>query len=78
VNTEADNSAFVAACNKIENLFPKIQREEPLIDVDGSVYINYSDPKGNIRISNDYYLDMVYIDTNIDLDFLNYKKSEVK
>jgi len=67
VAKEADNKAFLNTCALIEANFKEITKEEPLIDVDGSVYQTYHTPKGTIKVSNDYYVDATYVDSELNL-----------
>lgn len=41
---------------------------EPIIDVDGTIIQKYTSPNGNIMVSNDYEIDAVYIDSEVNLD----------
>ena len=75
INKEADNSSFDAAVEKIKHYFPSLQQKEPIIDVDGSVDIIFENDEIEIRASNDYYSDMVYVDSNIRLEQLGYPYS---
>ena len=72
VNKEADNIHFQAAVANIKRTFPLLHQKEPLIDVDGSVVIVFSDDSVKISAANDYYSDLVYIDSNISLEALEY------
>lgn len=64
---EADNIKFKEACNKIENSIHDLIADKLLIDVDGSLIQRYSSPGGDIKVYNDYEIDAVYIDSEIDL-----------
>ena len=46
-------------------------KNEMLIDVDGSAFLEYCKFKETITLSNDAYVDAVLIDSTIKLDFLN-------
>lgn len=70
IHKEADNSKFKDACKKIENGIKGLKTEEPLIDVDGSVIQIYNSKNGKIKVYNDYEVDAVYIDSEINLDRL--------
>lgn len=41
---------------------------EPIIDVDGSIIQKYASPKGDIKVCNDYEVDAVYIDSEVNID----------
>lgn len=68
VHKEADNEKFKEACKKIINEVENITIEEPIIDVDGSIIQKYASPNGDIKVYNDYEIDAVYIDSEINLD----------
>ena len=65
---EADNEKFKEACKKIANGLDNLTANEPIIDVDGSIIQKYTSPNGNIKVFNDYEIDAVYIDSEINLD----------
>lgn len=66
---EVDQKAFIAACKKIENNLTA--KKEPILkDVDGSeIQVYYKDDK-KIKVLNDYEVDAVYIESEINLDKL--------
>lgn len=67
VSKEADNSAFIKACRDLEKAVIISEKDDILIDVDGTlIQIYYSDGK-KIKVVNDYSVDAVYIDSEIDL-----------
>ena len=70
VAKEADNKAFLNTCALIETNFKEITKAEPLIDVDGSIFQIYHTPQGIIKVSNDYYIDATYVDSEINLDHI--------
>lgn len=70
VSKEASNEAFSTTCGLIESNFKKITKEKPLIDVDGSVHQTYRTSSGEIKVSNDYFIDAVYVDSELNLDHL--------
>lgn len=70
IHKEADNSKFEAACKKIENGIKDLNIEETLIDVDGSVIRIYNSGNDKIKVYNDYEVDAVYIDSEVNLDKL--------
>lgn len=77
VNKEADNIPFQAAIENIKRTFPLMHQKEPLVDVDGSIVITFSDDSATISATNDYYSDLVYIDSNISLETLGYPFWEI-
>ena len=64
---EADQKAFDNTCALIEAKHKGIKKEQLLIDVDGSQIQIYNSPNGKIKVYNDYEVDAVYIDSDIDL-----------
>lgn len=56
------------ACKKIVHGVDNLIANEPIIDVDGSTIQKYTSPNGNIKVSNDYEVDAVYIDSEVNLD----------
>lgn len=70
VHTEASNSAFKNACIRIEKYCPDCKKERLLVDVDGSLLQNYSLGRKTICVQNDYYVDAVYVQSDIPLDEL--------
>ena len=65
---EADNEKFKEACKKLLNVMDNLIANEPIIDVDGTIIQKYTSPNGNIMVSNDYEIDAVYIDSEVNLD----------
>jgi hypothetical protein len=68
VYKEADNEKFKETCKKIVNGVNNLTANEPIIDVDGSTIQKYDSPNGNIKVCNDYEIDAVYIDSEVNLD----------
>ena len=67
VSKSADNKAFKKACNAIEGGLSGIKKDNLLVDVDGSaIQIYYANGK-KIKVVNDYEVDAVYADSEIDL-----------
>ena len=69
VHNVADNKKFKMACDKIESNIKDLSIET-LIDVDGSIIRTYNSDNGRIEVYNDYEVDAVYIDSEINLDGL--------
>lgn len=65
---ETDNEKFKEACKKILHGVDNLIANEPIIDVDGTIIQKYTSPNGNIMVSNDYEIDAVYIDSEVNLD----------
>lgn len=65
---EADNEKFKEACKKLLHGMNNLIANEPIIDVDGTIIQKYTSPNGNIMVSNDYEIDAVYIDSEVNLD----------
>lgn len=63
----ADEKAFVKACRSIESRFKGISKNKALTDVDGSVIQIYHEGNNSIKVYNDYEVDAVYVDSDIDL-----------
>lgn len=72
ISKEADNDAFDKICLEIEKGLKSIGKEELLIDVDGSLIQRYRVENKLIKVFNDYEVDAVYVDSDIDLsDIVN-------
>jgi hypothetical protein len=63
----ADKKAFDNICTLIESKVTDIKKEELLEDVDGTQIQIYNAPGGKIKIYNDYEVDAVYVDSEVDL-----------
>lgn len=63
----ASNRAFKNICDIIEKTIKNINTEKPIVDVDGLVIKIYSSGNLSIKVYNDYEVDAVYIDSDIDL-----------
>ncbi len=63
----ADKKAFNHACTLIETKIKDIKKEKLLEDVDGTQIQIYNAPGGKIKVFNDYEVDAVYIDSEVDL-----------
>ena len=70
VSKEADNKVFLDTCALIETNIAEAVKEEMLIDVDGSLYQTYQTPKGTIKVSNDFEVYAVYVDSDLKLDHI--------
>lgn len=63
----ASEKEFAKACNLIESHFKGIGKEKILEDVDGSAVQIYHKGKACIKVCNDYEVDAVYVDSEIEL-----------
>jgi len=63
----ANLESFEKACATIEAKLKGIKKEKQLVDVDGSQIQIYTSSEGKIKIYNDYEVDAVYIDSDVDL-----------
>ena len=64
---QPDNDLFLKTCSLIENHVAEITKEKLLIDVDGSCFQTYRIPQGMIKVSNDFEVYALYVDSDIDL-----------
>lgn len=67
---EANNKEFETACNKIEKIFPNIEVVSDLTDVDGSQIKTFRKDGKTIKVYNDYEVDAVFIDSEIDISHI--------
>lgn len=63
----ANPKSFEKACVAIETNLKDIKKEKLLVDVDGTQIQIYNAPEGKIKVYNDYEVDAVYADSDIDL-----------
>ena len=67
VEKAASAKAFEKACRLIEAHFKEIGKEKLLEDVDGTTIQIYHNGNKKIKVYNDYEIDAVYIDSEIEL-----------
>lgn len=67
ISKEANEDDFRKACEKIEKSIENLEKEELLEDVDGSQIQIYLKEDKKIKVVNDYEVDAVYADSDIDL-----------
>lgn len=67
VAKEADNTAFLSVCEKIEKEIKPLKKEKLLVDVDGSLIQIYYTENKKIKVLNDYEVDAVYVESEADL-----------
>ncbi len=64
---KADNEEFNKICREIEKKVADVKKEKLLVDVDGTQIQIYIVGKNRITVKNDYEVDAVYVDSEIDL-----------
>lgn len=65
--TAADKEIFEKQCVALEKHIPGIERSDMLTDVDGSQTQIYTLNGKKIIVHNSYYIDAVYIDSEVEL-----------
>lgn len=70
IHKNADEEKFNRVCDKIENAIEALQKEETIVDVDGSAIQIYKKNGKLIKVFNDYEVDAVYIDSEMNLNRL--------
>lgn len=68
ISKNAEQKAFSNTCALIEAEFKDIKKENLLKDVDGTQIQIYNTPEGKIKVFNDYEVDAVYVDSEINLN----------
>ena len=68
VSKNADKKAFDSICSCIEATISIEKKENCLKDVDGSLIQIYKTTSGQIKVCNDYEVDAVYVDSEVNLD----------
>lgn len=63
----ANVKAFNEACKTIKKSIRNVTKEELLNDVDGTQIQIYTTPNGKIRVLNDYEVDAVYVESEVNL-----------
>lgn len=63
----ANQEVFKNACGSIKSKIKDIREEYQLVDVDGTQIQIYSTADGKIKIYNDYEVDAVYVESEINL-----------
>lgn len=66
----ADKKAFNHTCALIETKATDIDKERIIEDVDGTQIQIYNTPSGKIKVYNDYEVDAVYVDSDVNLDHI--------
>ena len=70
VSKNADKKAFDRICSSIESNINIEKKEKCLKDVDGSQIQIYKTTDGQIKVYNDYEVDAVYVDSEVNLQNL--------
>lgn len=65
---EFDSEIFSRQCQAIEKNIPNIRTVKKLQDVDGTETAEYIVDGKTLIVKNDYMVDAVYIDSDIDID----------
>lgn len=68
IHKNADEEKFNSVCNKIESTVEGLHKEETIMEVDGSAIQIYKKNGKSIKVFNDYEVDAVYIDSEINID----------
>ncbi len=66
--TQADENIFRKQCVALEKNIPGIEKGNMLEDVDGSQIKIYKLNGKQIKVCNSYYVDAVFIDSEIELE----------
>lgn len=64
---QADEAIFLRQCSALEQNIPGIEKVKLLHDVDGSKTQIYRVSESRVLVHNSYYMDEVYIETEVDL-----------
>lgn len=67
ISKVANDKAFKSACSAIEAKLKGIEKEDLLTDVDGTQIQIYNTQDGKIKVFNDYDVDAVYADSEVNL-----------
>ena len=68
VSQNADKKMFDKTCALIEEKLKFFEKKDILEDVDGSQIQIYTTSNGNIKVLNDYEIDAVYVDSDVNLN----------
>lgn len=63
----ASRASFEEVCTRIEAQYPNIEKEPIIEDVDGTQIQIYYLQRQKVKVINDYEVDAVYIDSDIEL-----------
>lgn len=65
---QADKDIFIKQCTALETHIPNIVKKDLLEDVDGSETQLYSLNSKRISVHNSYYIDAVYVNSEVELE----------
>lgn len=68
ISKAASEKEFKKACRLLEERLEGIKKDKMLEDVDGTVIQVYRKKSDTIKVYNDYEVDAVYIDSEIELN----------
>lgn len=68
ISKTASVKAFKSALSAIEAKLRSIEKEEMITDVDGTQIQIYNTNGGKIKVYNDYEVDAVYADSDVNLE----------
>lgn len=68
VSKNASENAFERSCKVIESSIKGISKGKTVVDVDGSSIKVYQNNGAKIKVCNDYEVDAVYVDSEIELN----------
>lgn len=69
IKPETDEEAFFETCKTIEKGLFGLKKEKLLVDVDGTfIQIYYMGKEEKIVVYDDYDVDAVYVNSNVDLE----------
>lgn len=68
VSMEPDTKIFMNTCALIDSEVNEKNKEQLLVDVDGSLIQIYNTVNGNIKVLSDYDVYAVYVDSDVNLD----------
>jgi hypothetical protein len=67
ISKTANSKDFKRACSAIESKLKGIEKDDLITDVDGTQIQIYNTKDGKIKVFNDYEVDAVYADSEVDL-----------
>ncbi len=67
ISKTANSKDFKRACSAIESKLKGVEKEELLTDIDGTQIQIYNTKDGKIKVYNDYEVDAVYADSEVNL-----------
>jgi hypothetical protein len=64
---QVDDEIFKKQCKALEDRIPTLKKDDLLLDVDGSETQIYKLNDEKVLVHNSYYLDEVYVESEVDL-----------